>query len=197
MSIESSNTAVHRSALVRSMALLLLVLALRPPLLAGPVGTPDESTALSFGKKHIVHSKVLGRDQEIWIYTPPGYDDRASNPLVPVLYFPDAGSSYLYLAGLVDFLASDAARIPPMVLVGIANGQDAAARIQDLSPAFSAAHNGGGGAEQLYRFIHDEVTNAMERRRLQHLQYQEAGMTAARQPCTAALNAPLISPSAP
>lgn len=157
---------MNSTALLRPATLLVLMLAaaFHPMLQAEPAGAAEQPTDLSFGQRQVLHSKVLGRDQEIWIYTPPSYADSASNPRVPVLYFPDAGSSYLYLAGLVDFLASDGARVPPMVLVGIANGQDAAARIHDLSPAFSAAHNGGGGAEQLYRFIHDEVIPYTEAR---------------------------------
>jgi predicted alpha/beta superfamily hydrolase len=160
---------MNSTLVVRHAALVLLLFAFAlHPLTAAAAGTSEVPNAadvpsdLSFGKRHILHSKVLGRDQEIWIYTPPGYEDSATNPLVPVLYFPDAGTQYLHLAGLVDFLVRDAQQIPPLVLVGIANRGDN--RRTELTPTFSSEQKAGGEAEKLYHFIRDEVIPYTEAR---------------------------------
>ncbi|MEO5960770.1 MAG: alpha/beta hydrolase-fold protein, partial [Opitutaceae bacterium] len=115
-----------------------------------------------FGQRHILPSKALGRDQEIWIYTPRGYEDSASHPRVPILYFSDGRPEYLHLAGLVDYLARSGQQIPPMVLVGIVNPPGM--RETELTPTFSAAQKAGGGAEKLYQFIRDEVIPYTEAR---------------------------------
>lgn len=152
-------------ALLRSATLLLLVLAsVCQTLTAATAGAPDEPTDLSFGKRHVLQSKILGREQEIWIYTPRGYDDSVTHPRVPVLYFTDANRQYLHLAGLVDFLAFNGRQIPPVVLVGIANRQELAARKKQMTPTFWAEEETGGEAEKLYQFIRDEVIPYAEAR---------------------------------
>jgi uncharacterized protein len=152
-------------ALLRPATLLLLVLASAGQALpAATDGATTEPTDLSFGKRHVLQSKVLEREQEIWIYTPRGYEDSVSHPLVPVLYFTDARPHYLHFAGLVDFLASNGRQIPPMVLVGIANPRGEEARMRDLTPTFSSARKAGGEAKNLFRFICDEVIPYVEER---------------------------------
>lgn len=161
----SPQNPMNPVAPLRSAALFLLVLATAfEPLPAAIDGVPDDPTDLSFGKRHILQSKVLGREQEIWIYTPRGYEDRVSHPLVPVLYFTDANQHYLHIAGLVDFLAFNGRQIPPLVLVGIPNRGGPEARMTDLTPTFSSAAKAGGEAEKLCQFLREEVIPYTEAR---------------------------------
>lgn len=155
----------HRLALFSAVVLLLLALASTcQTLSAATAGAPEEPNDLSFGKRHVLQSKVLGREQEILIYTPRGYEDSASHPLVPVLYFTDGDRQYLHLAGLTDFLGERGQQIPPMVLVGIVNGRAEDARRTELAPTFSTEQKTGGGSDKFYQFIRDEVIPYVEAR---------------------------------
>jgi uncharacterized protein len=117
-------------------------------------------------QKLTVHSNILNEDRVVWVRTPHDYE-KANEPF-PVLYLAD-GPNYINLIGsTMDFLALGD-RVPPLVIVGIANTD----RTRDMTPSHSDEKNPdgtvhadptSGGADHFVDFIQNELMPEIERR---------------------------------
>ena len=87
--------------------------------------------------KLILHSDILNEDRTIWVRTPHGYES-GKDPL-PVLYLTDGDAHINEIGNSIDFLV-DNGRMPPLIVVGIANTD----RTRDLTPTHSAAKDDSG-----------------------------------------------------
>src|SRR5215470_4020192 len=117
-------------------------------------------------QKLTLHSKILNEDRVVWIRTPQNYE-KTKGPF-PVLYLAD-GPTYINLvASTMDFLALGN-RMPPLVIVGIANTD----RTRDMTPSHADEKNAdgtvhadptSGGADHFIDFIQNELMPEIERR---------------------------------
>ncbi|HEX8549035.1 MAG TPA: alpha/beta hydrolase-fold protein [Cytophagaceae bacterium] len=97
----------------------------------------------------------MKEDRTIFILLPEGYDTIAS---LPVLYLPDPEWNLKHVFGTVQYL-STAQKIPPMIIVGIANTD----RIRDLTPYATSEFKQGGGANNFLTFITKELAPYIEK----------------------------------
>lgn len=115
----------------------------------------------------VIHSNVLNEDRVIWVRMPAaaaGNKDR-----FPVIYMTDAGSNVNEIGSTIDFLA-DNDRIPPLIVVGIANTD----RNRDLTPTHADIKSPqgqvlvplptSGGADKFLDFIQAELVPEIEKR---------------------------------
>lgn len=107
------------------------------------------------GSKIQLHSRVLNETRTLLISKPAGYDNETER--YPVLYLLDGEDNFVHTVGIVRFLA-ESERIPPMLVVGIANTQ----RVRDLTPHTGVEienrfHPGNGGADAFLEFIRSEL----------------------------------------
>ena len=128
-------------------ALLLFALASRAP--------AQDSTAHS--SYEVLQSAKLGARRGIYVVTPEGYHtSTASYPVLVLLDADDRAQFNLALANAA-FLANRGS-VPPLIVVGITNGQD---RTHDLTPmptgATAARFGTAGGSSAFADFIVDEV----------------------------------------
>ena len=117
-------------------------------------------------QKLTLHSNTLNEDRVVWIRTPQNYE-KTQGPF-PVLYLAD-GSTYINLvASTMDLLVLDD-RMPPLVIVGIANTD----RTRDMTPSHADEKNPdgtvhadptSGGADHFVDFIQNELMPEIERR---------------------------------
>lgn len=117
-------------------------------------------------QKLTLHSNILNEDRVVWIRTPQNYE-KTPGPF-PVLYLVD-GPTYINLvASTMDILALGD-RIPPMVIVGIANTD----RTRDMTPSHADEKNRdgtvqadptSGGADHFVDFLQNELMPEIERR---------------------------------
>ena len=131
-------------------------LALSATLLAAsPTSAQPSETAIVIGETIELESRILDETRQLTIGTPNRYDE--SEARFPVLYLLDGPSHFNYATGIVNFLAANQ-RIPPMIVVGIANTD----RSRDLSPPTeqqaeierSPTH---GGADNFLRYLDEEL----------------------------------------
>ena len=116
-------------------------------------------------QKLMVHSNILNEDRTIWVRTPHGYT--SGTDLLPVLYLTDGDGHINEIGNSIDFLV-DNGRIPPLIVVGIANTD----RTRDLTPTHSDAKDPGGketlptrgGGDRFFDFIHTELIAEIEKR---------------------------------
>ena len=113
------------------------------------------------GSKVQLRSKVLNETRTLLISKPEGYDDKTER--YPVLYLLDGEDNFVHTAGIVRFLAASE-RIPPMLVVGIANTE----RSRDLTPPTEVAiekrfHPKNGGADAFLEFIRSELLPYVDR----------------------------------
>jgi len=122
------------------------------PIVAGPPG-------LDFIRG--VSSQFLGPDRDIVVYLPPGYGESPA-ARYPVLYMHDGqnlmdpATSAFGVAWEIDDAATtliEAARIEPLIIVGIYNTGD---RIAEYTPVPDPEY-GGGDADAYGRFIVEEL----------------------------------------
>jgi predicted alpha/beta superfamily hydrolase len=107
------------------------------------------------GKKFQIHSNVLNETRALLIATPEGYDQETDR--YPVLYVLDGDENFVQAVGIVRSLAGSD-RIPPMLVVGIANTE----RTRDLTPPTQVEIENrflpkNGGADTFLRFISGEL----------------------------------------
>ncbi len=107
------------------------------------------------GKTFEIHSKVLNETRSLLIATPEGYDQETDR--YPVLYVLDGDENFVQAVGIVRSLA-ESDRIPPMLVVGIANTE----RIRDLTPPTEVETEKrflpkNGGADTFLQFISGEL----------------------------------------
>ncbi|HMK02905.1 MAG TPA: alpha/beta hydrolase-fold protein [Ferruginibacter sp.] len=124
------------------------------------------ATSLFVTKK--IHSKILGEDRRINIYSPVKPNDSTH---YPVLYVLDAEVMMSMVAGQVQYLSESYKIIPSMIIVGIENTD----RTRDLTPTRSiigpdgkpdttanAFGKNSGGGEKLFQFMRDELMPYVE-----------------------------------
>lgn len=117
-------------------------------------------------QKLTIHSNILNEDRVVGIRTPQNYE-KTKGPF-PVLYLADGPSHINLVASIMDFLALGD-RMPPLVIVGIANTD----RTRDMTPSHSDEKNPdgtvhadptSGGADHFVDFIQNELMPEIERR---------------------------------
>jgi uncharacterized protein len=117
-------------------------------------------------QKLTLHSNILNEDRIVWIRTPQNYEK--TKGLFPVLYLADGPTHINLVASVMDFLAQGD-RMPPLVIVGIANTD----RTRDMTPTHADEKNRdgtvqadptSGGAEHFVDFIQNELMPEIERR---------------------------------
>jgi predicted alpha/beta superfamily hydrolase len=109
-------------------------------------------------KKLVVHSNILNEDRVVWVRTPHGYEV-GKDPL-PVLYLTDGDGHINEIGNSIDFLV-DNGRMPPLIVVGIANTD----RTRDLTPTHSSDKDStgkenlptSGGGDHFFDFIQTEL----------------------------------------
>jgi uncharacterized protein len=116
----------------------------------------------------VIHSNVLNQDRAIWVRMPAASQGNKSR--YPVLYMTDGGTNVNEIGSTIDFLA-DNNRMPPLIVVGIANTDGD--RSRDLTPTHAdAKHSDGtvepvpnsGGADKFLDFIQTELVPEIEKR---------------------------------
>ena len=124
---------------------------------------------ISIGERHTLFSRLLNEERAYWVYQPekrPGETERN----YPVLYLLDGDSFFHTVVGFTRFFSSSrVSSLPPCVVVAVLNTD----RTRDLTPTPSAARRDGtvrsgdepkgGGAEQFYRFLVEELRPAIEK----------------------------------
>jgi predicted alpha/beta superfamily hydrolase len=137
---------------MRSRLPLLFVLLILP---AGATGAQPAS-GLSWATD-VMQSPTLGK-RTLYVATPDGYE--RGRRRYPVLVMLDADQRQLFQLALAQtaYLSDNDAAVPPMIVVGIANGAD---RIHDMTPpadgSSRAEFPNAGGAAAFTGFIVDEV----------------------------------------
>ncbi len=127
-------------------------------LMSGAVwpGFPAAARRTQDGKPFVLgeivtlHSKILGEDRPLWIYTHPAYDEDQGR--YPVAYVLDGEWNFRHTSGVIDLMSSREV-IPWMIVVGIPNVD----RDKDLSPSPIRSLPRGGGAPAFRRFLREEV----------------------------------------
>jgi predicted alpha/beta superfamily hydrolase len=141
---------------------VLLTLALGAPLI---VAAAAQDIAPPIPQKVVLHSNVLNEDRTIWVRTPHDYD-LGKNPF-PVLYLTDGPGHINEIGSTIDFLV-DNGRMPPLIVVGIANTD----RTRDLTPTHSDAKDASGketvptsgGGDHFLDFIQNELMPEIDKR---------------------------------
>lgn len=136
-------------------------------------GQTTDSSKVVIADIVTIHSKILGQDRKIYIYSPsinPGLYP-VSQPL-PVLYLLDGDVQTSFVASEVNFLSQYNTALPAMIVVGIGNfNYD---RMHDLTPhhasmsygvidtAKTPPQNNTGGGDKFLQFIKEEVMPYVE-----------------------------------
>lgn len=108
-------------------------------------------------REHLLTSAVLKEERRVLVAPPTGYDSTSRR--YPVLILLDADDQEQFAAAIanVEFLANRRA-IPPLLVVGIANGKD---RTRDMTPALQASARAmmptSGGMDAFLDYIEQEV----------------------------------------
>lgn len=115
------------------------------------------------------HSAFLPDDRNIRIYLPPGYESHPDQRY-PVLYLHDGQNLFdpasafkkgeHWRVGETATALIDAARIPPLIIVGIDN--TGPRRLHEYTPTYDR-RRGGGGADDYGRMIVDELKPFVDR----------------------------------
>jgi predicted alpha/beta superfamily hydrolase len=116
-------------------------------------------------QKLVLHSNILNEDRTIWVRTPHGYE--SGKDVLPVLYLTDGDDHINEIGNSIDFLVNNG-RIPPLIVVGIANTD----RTRDLTPTHSETKDSAGketlptsgGGDRFFDFIHTELMPEIEKR---------------------------------
>jgi predicted alpha/beta superfamily hydrolase len=116
-----------------------------------------QSTITESWTTETVNSRALGK-RTIYVATPEGYrGGKAGYPVVIMLDADDAPQFRLWIAQAA-YLAENSPGLPPVIIVGIANGSD---RIHDMTPPSTGSsvkeYTTAGGADAFAAFILDEV----------------------------------------
>ena len=152
----------HRMPILRRVAASVLASCLLSICLAA------QDIAPPVPQKLTLHSNILNEDRVVWIRTPQNYE-KTKGPF-PVLYLADGPSHINLVASTMDFLTLTLGdRIPPLVIVGIANTD----RTRDMTPSHADEKNPdgtvhadptSGGADHFVDFIQNELMPEIERR---------------------------------
>ena len=126
--------------------------------------------AIHIGTRHTLFSQLLNEERAYWVYEP---ERQAGDSIrnLPVLYLLDGDVFFHSVVGFTRFFSSSkVSSLPPCIVVAVLNTD----RTRDFTPTCSAArrdgtiHSGdkpqGGGAEQFYRFLTEELRPEVEKR---------------------------------
>ena len=111
------------------------------------------------GTKHSIRSNILNEDRAYWIGLPDSYNDKESSyKRYPVLIVLDGNLHFKSIAGMVNYMSSDAYRswkIPEMIVVAIQNVD----RRRDYTPdkVITVRENNTGGGDRFLGFLEDEL----------------------------------------
>ena len=133
-----------------------------PPAPKKPEGKPAAIKA-----HRAFSSALLGNDRDVLVWLPPGYDDEPERRY-PVAYFQD-GQNLFDAAGSFggEWRADETAeqlvragKIPPVILVGVANTKD---RVDEYTPVAYKKQNMGGKGPLYARFVVEELKPFIDR----------------------------------
>ena len=110
--------------------------------------------AIEIGQVITIKSGILDEERHIYIHLPPGYDTLTSE--LPVIYVLDAEYRFAIAQSIHSYL-NITTRIPPAILVGLANPAKES-RQRDYLPA-----SYGGKAEIFFKFISIELIAFIEK----------------------------------
>ena len=111
------------------------------------------------GTKHSIRSNILNEDRAYWIGLPDSYNDKESSyKRYPVLIVLDGNLHFKSIAGMVNYMSSNAYRsweIPEMIVVAIQNVD----RRRDYTPdkVITVRENNTGGGDRFLGFLEDEL----------------------------------------
>jgi len=122
--------------------------------------------SILIGTKHSLRSEVLGEDREYLLSLPDSYNEQgASYKRYPVLIVLDGNVHFKSIAGMVNYMSSDACRswkIPEMIVVAIKNVD----RRRDYTPdkVITVRENNTGGGDKFLSFLEDELLPELDRK---------------------------------
>lgn len=124
----------------------------------------QDTEPIVLGTKHTLHSNILNENRGYWISLPDSYNDKqSSHKRYPVLMVLDGNIHFKSIAGVVNYMSSDAYRswkIPEMIVVGVQNVD----RRRDYTPdkIITVRENNSGGGEKFLGFLEDELIPELE-----------------------------------
>ena len=129
---------------------------------------PQKQDSIYIGTRHTLFSEILNEEKKYWIYVlrPKQVEKEMA---YPVLYLLDGDSFFHSVVGFTRFFSSSkTSNLPPCIVVAVLNTD----RTRDFTPTCSAARRdgticpydkpAGGGAEQFYRFLIEELRLEVE-----------------------------------
>ena len=125
--------------------------------------------SINIGNRHSLFSNILNEERSYWIYKPEQRPGESAQDY-PVLYLLDGDVFFHSVVGFTRFFSSSRiSSLPPCIVVAILNTD----RTRDFTPTSSSARRDGsihpedksqgGGAEQFYRFLVEELRPAIEK----------------------------------
>ena len=118
------------------------------------VWSQETSEPITIGKKLTMNSKLLEEDRELWIWTPPDYEEKQDS--FGVIFLLDGPWNFHHTSATAQFLSRNG-RMPEMIIVGIANTD----RTRDLTPKNLSDTTGrfptSGGADRFLDFMEQEL----------------------------------------
>ena len=124
---------------------------------ASAVSASAQSTAADGWTTATVNSRVLGK-RSLYVATPEGYRGGKSGYPGVVMLDADDGAQFRLWIAQAAYLAANSPGLPPVIIVGIANGSD---RIHDMTPPAAGSsvkeYTTAGGADAFAAFILGEV----------------------------------------
>ena len=150
---------------MKSLHILLLII------MGGMISIPASGQdSIHIGTRHTMFSQILNEERAYWIYQPEKQTGD-SDKNYPVLYLLDGDVFFHSVVGFTRFFSSSrASAFPPCIVVAVLNTD----RTRDFTPSCSAARRDGtvrpedkpqgGGAENFYRFLTEELRPEIEKR---------------------------------
>lgn len=166
------NSKARRAALSLALAAWAGLTAMTAQALETPAPLPP-STPYVIAQSYTLHSQVLNEQRVLNIMLPEGYGEQPEQRY-PVVYLLDGGQQedFTHMAGAVQYASfSWVAKLPPVILVGIANTDRKRDMTFKASPnfvwpkwlhAYSAAYKYAGGSEAFIRYLETEVQPFVE-----------------------------------
>jgi predicted alpha/beta superfamily hydrolase len=126
-------------------------------LLVAASAVSAQSTGAQAWTMETVNARALGK-RTIYVVTPDGYrGGKAGYPVVVMLDADDEPQFRLWI-GQAAYLTNNSPGLPPVIIVGIANGND---RVHDMTPPAAGSsvkeYSNAGGADAFAAFILGEV----------------------------------------
>lgn len=144
-------------------ALLLLFALAQPPRLVAEAARPVHDQLGGGSKPFSIQSEILGQTRHLLVHLPPSFDKSAPSRRYPTTIVFDGEWMMRYAVTAGDLLAGEG-QIPESVIVSIANVDDYAGRVHDLTPpglsvSGSSASEGG---DRFLDFIEKELLPALD-----------------------------------